>query len=40
MDWKNKDMKHLFVQEKYDWQPWIVATGIWILYVVGTFFLV
>lgn len=35
MDYRNKDMKHLFIKDKFDWQPWIVAAGIWILYFVS-----
>lgn len=28
--WKNRDMKYL-IKDKYDWQPWIIAVGIWLM---------
>ena len=33
--WKNKDMKSMFVKEKFDWQPWLIAAGIWVMYILS-----
>lgn len=39
MNWKNRDMKNVKAERSYDWQPWVIAFGIWTVYVLAVPFL-